>query len=351
VPEAGVLQRVVAEHLQTFLARAQADEGRRALPRFVVRELVRFLDCGVLAHGFARFFCASCGKDALVAFSCRGRGFCPSCGGRRMADLAAHLVDRVIPDVPVRQWVLSFPFELRFRMARDPDLTRAVRGTFLRTLLRWLERRAAPAGTRRARSGAVNFVQRFGSALNLNIHCHALVLDGAFVAERELERPVFHAAPTLKDEDVAYVLARVRQRILALLRRRGLITSDGASADVEVEEEPSVLDVLCAASIQGRVALGPRAGRALERLGRRGEERPSFVPGELCAEQGGFSARTPGCAWEPASADAPRWSASLAMSLALRSRSIVCRSPPTVAWSTGCASPSAMGRARSCSTR
>jgi hypothetical protein len=268
-----------------------------------------------------------------------------------MADLAAHLVDRVIPDVPVRQWVLSFPFELRFRMARDPDLTRAVRGTFLRTLLRWLERRAAPAGTRRARSGAVNFVQRFGSALNLNIHCHALVLDGAFVAERELERPVFHAAPTLKDEDVAYVLARVRQRILALLRRRGLITSDGASADVEVEEEPSVLDVLCAASIQGRVALGPRAGRALERLGRRGEERPSFVPGELCAEQGGFSARTPGCAWEPASADAPRWSASLAMSLALRSRSIVCRSPPTVAWSTGCASPSAMGRARSCSTR
>jgi hypothetical protein len=173
VPEAGVLQRVVAEHLQTFLARAQADEGRRALPRFVVRELVRFLDCGVLAHGFARFFCPSCGKDALVAYSCKGRGFCPSCGGRRMADLAAHLVDRVFPDVPVRQWVLSLPFE------RDPALTRAVRGVFLRTLLRWLERRAAPAGTRRARSGAVNFVQRFGKVRTdcRDAHSHGLV-DG-----------------------------------------------------------------------------------------------------------------------------------------------------------------------------
>jgi hypothetical protein len=47
--------------------------------------------------------CGTCGKDELVAFSCKRRGFCPSCGARRMADLAAHLVDRVWPDVPVRQ--------------------------------------------------------------------------------------------------------------------------------------------------------------------------------------------------------------------------------------------------------
>ncbi|MBN1669736.1 MAG: transposase zinc-binding domain-containing protein [Kiritimatiellae bacterium] len=35
--------------------------------------------------------------------SCKGRGFCPSCGGRRMADTAAHLVERVLPHVAVRQ--------------------------------------------------------------------------------------------------------------------------------------------------------------------------------------------------------------------------------------------------------
>jgi anaerobic ribonucleoside-triphosphate reductase len=73
-----------------------------------------FLHCGILAHGFARVWCAACGKDDVVAFSCNGRGFCPSCGARRMADTAAWLVDRVIPDVsPVRQWVLSLPYRLR----------------------------------------------------------------------------------------------------------------------------------------------------------------------------------------------------------------------------------------------
>ena len=45
------------------------------------------------------------------------RGFCPSCGGRRMADTAAHLVDRVLPEVPMRQWVLTLTYPLRYRCA------------------------------------------------------------------------------------------------------------------------------------------------------------------------------------------------------------------------------------------
>ena len=95
--------------LAIFLARTEEDAGP-GLPRFVRRELHRYLDCGILAHGFARVFCSNCGRDELVAFSCKGRGFCPSCCGRRMADTAAHLVDDVLPRVPVRQWVLSLPF-------------------------------------------------------------------------------------------------------------------------------------------------------------------------------------------------------------------------------------------------
>ncbi len=47
-----------------------------------------------------------------------GRGFCPSCGGRRMADTAAWLVDRVLREVLVRQWVLTLPFALRRRHLR-----------------------------------------------------------------------------------------------------------------------------------------------------------------------------------------------------------------------------------------
>ncbi|ETX87781.1 hypothetical protein L455_09471 [Escherichia coli BIDMC 20A] len=72
------------------------------------------LQCGRLEHGFLRVRCESCHAEHLVAFSCKRRGFCPSCGARRMAESAALLVDEVLPEQPMRQWVLSFPFQLRF---------------------------------------------------------------------------------------------------------------------------------------------------------------------------------------------------------------------------------------------
>src|SRR5256885_16423363 len=83
--------------------------------------------CGILANGFARVRCASCRAEMLVAFSCKGRGFCPSCTTRRMQGTATRLVDRVLPRGPVRQWVLSLPRWGRFLLARDPALiTRAL---------------------------------------------------------------------------------------------------------------------------------------------------------------------------------------------------------------------------------
>ena len=60
-----------------------------------------------------------CTFERLVPFSCKGRGFCPSCGGRRMTERAAHLVDEVLPPVPVRQWVLTLPYRLRYLLAWD----------------------------------------------------------------------------------------------------------------------------------------------------------------------------------------------------------------------------------------
>ena len=92
------------------------------MPEFVKEELDAFLECGILAHGFLRLRCADCAHEKLVAFSCKKRGFCPSCGARRMAETAAHLVDHVIPRVPVRQWVLSFPIPLRLLFATHPEL-------------------------------------------------------------------------------------------------------------------------------------------------------------------------------------------------------------------------------------
>ena len=102
-PAEGVLYQIVRAHFETFRAQAASLREGEGLPRFVEQEFRDFLRCGWLAGGFARFRCTSCGLDRLVAFSCKGRGFCPSCGGRRMTERAAHLVDHVFPDVPVRQ--------------------------------------------------------------------------------------------------------------------------------------------------------------------------------------------------------------------------------------------------------
>jgi ribosomal protein S27AE len=79
-----------------------------------------------LAHGFPRLRCGECGHDKLMAFSCRRRSFCPSCGARRMSQTAAHLVDCVIPHVPGRQWVLSLPIPLRLLPAALPELVAPV---------------------------------------------------------------------------------------------------------------------------------------------------------------------------------------------------------------------------------
>src|SRR5882672_10020708 len=111
-PSSTVLYKVIAEHLETSLA---ADPDAKGLPAYVQREFYDYLQCGILAHGFLRLGCATCKKEVLLAFSCKWRGFCPSCAGRRMAQTAAHvfcfaeadLVERVIPWVPTRQWVVS----------------------------------------------------------------------------------------------------------------------------------------------------------------------------------------------------------------------------------------------------
>ncbi len=103
-----------------------------------------------------------------MAFSCKKRGFCPGCCGRRVAETAAHLRDRVLPRAPVRQWVLSLPFRVRYLIACDRRLCTGVRRIFMRAVLGFQQHRAEARGMTGGRSGAVNFVQRFDSALRLN---------------------------------------------------------------------------------------------------------------------------------------------------------------------------------------
>ena len=88
-PEKTLLYKTLSENLSTFLLNLQ-NEGR-SLPRHVIKELHAYLECGVLAYGFVRLKCEDCRSEKFVAFSCKKRGFCPSCGAKKMAETAAYL--------------------------------------------------------------------------------------------------------------------------------------------------------------------------------------------------------------------------------------------------------------------
>jgi len=73
------------------------------VPTWVERDLRSHLRRGILEHGFARLRCTDCGHARLLAFSCEGRGVCPSCNARRMAEVAAHLTDELRVTTPIPQ--------------------------------------------------------------------------------------------------------------------------------------------------------------------------------------------------------------------------------------------------------
>ena len=295
-----MLYQLVQENLETFLAQMEA-ESDGGLPEFVKKEFDAFLDRGILAQGFVRARCGDCAHEKLVAFSCKRRGFCPSCGARRMAESAAHLVDQVIPRVPVRQWVLSFPLPLRYLLAAHPNMLAPILKIVNRTVSNHL---IDKAGFRRseAKGGAVTLMmcrearmpraqgcaraaQRFGSAANLNIHLHALVLDGVY--REEGEAVVFHAVPAPTDKEITAVLGQIVTQTMALLTRAGYVTEEDGHATVASDKDDGVLAPLQAASITYRIAYGPRQGQKLLTL--QSQSAPSATEKKRCVSLHGFS--------------------------------------------------------------
>jgi hypothetical protein len=291
-PEKTLLHEVIRQHWQTFAARA-SDQGKE-LPLYVQKEFDAFLGCGVLAQGFVRLKCQDCRHEKLVAFSCKKRGFCPSCCGRRMTETGAFLSEEVFPrEVGVRQWVLSVPIPLRYWMAANPALLGTVLSITTRAISGFYRSRAKAQGVSPvAETGAVTLIQRFGGSVNLNVHFHSLWMEGVFVDTPDTPRPSYRRLRGLTDSEVMELLSVIRKRVVRCLMQRGLLQNDESpvgEAD-ELQEREPLLAAVMAASTQSRVAVGPRAGQRVRRMGSFGEpgEKPR-LSGALCAELGGFS--------------------------------------------------------------
>ena len=293
-PRLTLLHQVVREQLPAFLAGPASEGGGADWPAFVARELHRYLDCGIPEGGFLRVHCDGCGHDRVVAFSCKGRAICPSCATRRMQDTAAHLNDRVLVDAPHRQWVLSMPRRIRYLLAYRPDLITRVLDRFLRVAFAWQRLRARRLGLPGAVCGAVTFVQRFGSALNLNVHFHALLPDGVFTFAADGDAR-FHALSPPTPQEVEALTRTIRRRILASLEgleaeaESPLAAAAARSMQVSLPgmgDDPPPTGRLCAMvqgfSLHADVAVRADRRDQLEKLCRYGA-RPPIALGRLSA--------------------------------------------------------------------
>jgi hypothetical protein len=212
-----------------------------------------------------------------------------------MAETAAHLVDYVLPVVPIRQWVLSLPHALRTMLGYDPELLGVALQVFMRAVSGWIRgkvrEKVGLIDARDVHFGAVTFVQRFGDALDLNPHFHALVLDGAYVVRHGRFEGFVQIEPP-SDDDVAGIVMQVAQRVERMLRRRGKIEDDAVA---QVEDDGSVLLPCMAASVQRIGVMGEGSGRTLRRPGRRRDVEVVRVAKRRCAEVDGFSLHADVC--------------------------------------------------------
>ena len=179
------------------------------LPRRVKLEVQRYLECGNVRYGFVEVTCEGCSDSRLVAFSCKGRGWCPSCTTRRSIETGAHL-EAVLPRVAHRQWTLSLPFSVRFAVVKQPALLKKLEVRLVRAVWRWQRATARRLGVRkRLRGGAVCFWQWFGSSLQLTPHLHLLVPEALWYQDGE----AMHLPPP-DEADVEAVLQRTLRQAM-----------------------------------------------------------------------------------------------------------------------------------------
>jgi len=148
-----------------------------------------------------------------------------------MCNEAASITDRVLPSAPVRQWVLSLPFELRGLAATKPDVLTALGRIFVEEIARTTKRIADLAGSE---TGAICFPQRFGGSLNLHVHFHVLAIDAVF--EKGDDGVRVHETRAPEKGEVDEVARRVHDRVVRWLRRHRYL--DERSAE-ERGNEPS----------------------------------------------------------------------------------------------------------------
>jgi len=216
-PFTSSLYQLLNNHFQQFkLSYQQEFSAKYGFYRSVVSEVVHaYFECGDLKKGFARIRCPDCHHEFLLAFSCRGRWFCPSCHAKKVVQFGEVLRENILYPLPHRQYVFSIPIILRkyflYNRKLLSNLCRCAADSlkvFLRTVI----------GRKDGVVGAVLAIQTFGDYAKWHPHIHSLVADGLFLPSR-----TFHVMPRSSMKPLAEIF---RANVLRMLKKEGLIDED-----------------------------------------------------------------------------------------------------------------------------
>ena len=250
------LNRLVLENLAAFEAWLKEAPAGKPRPRpSVITALEKFTECGVLRYGAVRYRCPECGHDVFVAFSCKRRGLCPSCDAKRSAIIVAAALDRLLPPARYRQWVLVIPKRLRYFINSRPELAGYLSKLLAREINRHLRQKTGGVPAQ------LHFVQRFGGALNLHVHIHAVVSDGTFILETNAlgsQRLLFRPVEGPDDKELGKIVRAIRRKLLRCLCRLGCLPPEAAEEMLKWENSGF--------SLHKEVVIYPRDRPGLERL-------------------------------------------------------------------------------------
>lgn len=293
-PENSTLYKILADNLESFLTETSCYDGK-GLPEYVIKTLRAFLDCGIIQKGFVRIKCPACDHEAAIPFSCKKRGFCPSCNAKRQAEIASHLCDNVLPFVPYRQLVLTLPIPLRFWTAKNRHLLGKVYEIFSGEVSEYLVKKAVCLGIKDPIPGHVTFIHWTGSALNTMPHFHMICMEGVYSPPLTTgTKPMFSRLSPPSDEEINELLEKISKKTIKHLRKKGYLNEDPEPIHADQEglfKDYPLFEEILGASVQSRIALGTRKGQGIRKIGSGFgylEEIP-LVKGPKCCTMNGFS--------------------------------------------------------------
>ena len=153
---------------------------------------------------------------------------------------------------------------------------------------------AAEQGIKDPQAGGVTFVQRFGSALNMNVHFHSVVMDGVFSVAGPT--PVFFQLHGPTDEELGDIVEAAANIVIETLRKDGYLSEEGVETDrpdwLDKDFADSAqLSAAVGASAAMRIAFGERAGQKVRRIGRGFgyEDELPMAKGKRCTSVNGFT--------------------------------------------------------------